>query len=137
MAKYIQFGGELIRALELANGGLAFVGASDFQQKTVTIGTAAAESSELDCGEGMRLVGYEVGTPCVTTSFTFKGGSSAGVRKSLYNSAGAVTHTVTHNVAVGIGSDIGAFYPYRYISFVAGTVQGGTALTITANLASI
>jgi len=137
MAKLIQFNGELLRVLESQNGGVVFTGASEFLQKTVSIGTAAAESGELDCGEGMRLVGYEVGTPCVTTSFTFKGGSSAGVRKSLYNSAGAVTHTVTHNVSVGLGSDVSTFYPYRYISFVAGTVQGGTALTITANLASI
>jgi len=135
MAKYIQFGGELIRALELANGGLAFVGASDFQTKTVNIGTASAESAELDCGEGMRLAGYSIDGALVSTGMTYKTGHTAGTRQALSNSSGAVSHTVAASKNVTINP--ADFYPWRYISFVAGTVQAGTICAITAVLASL
>ena len=135
MAKYIQFGGEVLRALELANGGLALVGASDFQTKTVNIGTADAESAELDCGEGMRLVGYTIDGALVSTTMTYKVGHTAGALQPLYNSNGLVSHTVAASKNVTISP--ADFYPWRYLSFVAGTVQSGTICAISPVLASL
>lgn len=135
MAKLIQSNGELFRAMELANGGLAPVSSSDFQRKTVTIAGSASESDELDCGEGMRLVGYEIGTALISTSMTYKVGSVTGSRLALYNDAGAVSHTVAASKAVSLPP--ADFYPWRYVSFVAGTVQGAVAGTINAILASL
>jgi len=135
MAKMIQFGGEVIRAMELANGGLLLVTGSDFQVKSVSFGTAGSETGELDCGEGMRLVGYTLDAALVTTSFTYKVGHTAGTRQALYKDDAALSDTVAASKNVSV--DVAAFYPWRYVSFVAGTVQNGTVSTVGAILASI
>lgn len=135
MAKKIQFGGEVLRAMELANGGLALTGAPDFQTKVVTIAGSASESGELDCGEGMRLVGYEIGTALIATTMTYKVGSVSGSRLALYNESGAVSHTVAASKAVTLPPV--DFLPWRYVSFVAGTIQGAVAGTITAILSTL
>ena len=135
MAKKIQFGGEVLRAMELENGGLSLVTGSDFQVKTVSFGTAGSETGELDCGEGMRLVGYAIGTPLVTTSISYKVGYTSGTRQQLYKDGAVLSDTVASSKNVSV--DVAAFYPWRYVSFVAGTVQGGTAVSINAILASI
>ena len=135
MAKKIQFGGEVLQGLELATGGLALVCGSDFVVKNVSIGTGVAESGELDCGEGMRLVGYALGTPLVTTAITYKTGHTSGSRQVLRKAGEVISDTVASSVNVSV--DPATFYPWRYVSFVAGTVQGGTACTVSAILASI
>ena len=135
MAKLIQFNGELLRVLESQNGGVVFTGASEFITKTVNIGTASAESAELDCGEGMRLAGYSIDAALVSTAMTYKTGHTTGSRQALSNSDGVVSHTVAASKNVTINP--GDFYPWRFISFVAGTVQAGTICAITAVLASL
>ena len=135
MAKQIQFGGELLRAMELANGGLSLVTGSDFQVKSVSFGTADSESSQLDCGEGMRLVGYTLDAAFVATTMTYKVGHTTGTRQALYKDDAALSDTVAASKNVSV--DVAAFYPWRYVSFVAGTVQNGTVSSIGAILASI
>ena len=135
MAKKIQFGGELLRAMELENGGLSLVTGSDFLVKNVSIGTGVAESGELDCGEGMRLVAYYLGTPLVSTTITYKTGHTSGSRQVLRKDSTVISDTVASSVSVSL--DPGTFYPWRYVSFVAGTVQNGTVSTVGAILASI
>ena len=135
MAKFIQFGGELLRGTELPSGGLSLITSTEFQTKTVNIGTADAESAELNCGEGMRLAGYSIDAALVSTGMTYKVGHTAGSRQALSNSDGAVSHTVAASKNVTINP--GDFYPWQYISFVAGTVQAGTICAITAVLASL
>jgi hypothetical protein len=135
MAKKIQFGGEVLRAMESENGGLSLVTGSDYIVKNVSIGTGVAESGELDCGEGMRLVGYTIDAALVTTAITYKVGHTAGTRQALYYDDAAVSDTVAASKNVSVDPSI--FYPWRYVSFVAGTVQGGTACVIGAVLASL
>jgi hypothetical protein len=135
MAKKIQFGGEVLQGLELATGGLALVSGSDFIVKNVSIGTGVAESGELDCGEGMRLVGYTLDAALVTTAITYKVGHTSGSRQALYYDSAVLPDTVAASKNVSV--NVAAFYPWRYVSFVAGTVQGGTVCNIGAVLASI
>jgi len=101
----------------------------------LSIGTGVAESGELDCGEGMRLVGYTIDAALVTTAITYKVGHTAGTRQALYYDDAAVSDTVAASKNVSVDPSI--FYPWRYVSFVAGTVQGGTACVIGAVLASL
>ena len=135
MAKKVQFGGEVLRAMELENGGLSLVTGSDYVVKNVSIGTGVAESGELDCSEGMRLVGYTIDAALVTTAITYKVGHTAGTRQELYKDDEAISDTVAASKNVSV--DVAAFYPWRYVSFVAGTVQNGTVSSIGAILASI
>jgi len=135
MAKKIQFSGEVLRAMELETGGLSLVNSSDFLVKNVSIGTAVAESGELDCGEGMRLVAFTIDSALVSTAITYKAGHTAGTRQALYKDGIALSDTVAASKNVSV--NIPVFYPWRYVSFVAGTVQGGTACVIGAVLATI
>jgi hypothetical protein len=135
MAKKIQFGGEMLEAMETGDGGLALVTGSDFIVKSVSFGTADSESGELDCGEGMRLVGYTLDAAFVATTMTYKVGHTAGTRQALYNADAAVSDTVAASKNVSV--DVVPFYPWRYVSFVAGTVQNGTVSSISAVLATI
>ena len=135
MSKKIQFGGEMLEAMETGDGGLALVTGSDFLVKNVSFGTADSESGELDCGEGMRLVGYTLDAAFVATAMTYKVGHTAGTRQALYNADAAVSDTVAASKNVSV--EVAAFYPWRYVSFVAGTVQNGTVSAISAILASI
>ena len=135
MSKKIQFGGEVLQAMELGGGGLALVVGSDFLVKNVSFGTADSESSELDCGEGMRLVGYTLDAAFVATAMTYKVGHTAGTRQPLYYDSAVLPDTVAASKNVSV--NVAAFYPWRYVSFVAGTVQNGTVSAISAILASI
>lgn len=126
--KYIQMGGELIKAVDNGDGTFSMSSASFRSVKTAVIATGGTVSAALDCGQTGCLTAISLGAEFDGTTLSFQtsnDGTTYQVLNDEYGNAVSMTVAASKNYNLNLN----AFYPWRYVKFVAGEQTGATTIT--------